>query len=119
MKANLALYQEDLVSQNPDTFTIYIPYTVCVYSVCVYIYNEDLLFGSLSCWTVKFFFIFTCLTVDCRFCAKIDLELYMIPSILTRAPAEEKQDTATTMLHKASGLVLARNICFRIVPRNF
>lgn len=52
-------------------------------------------FSLLSCWKVKFLFIFSFLTEAWRFCAKIDcyLELFIIPSTLTKAlvPAEEKQ----------------------------
>ncbi len=55
----------------------------------------DVCFGSLSCWKVNFLFIFSFLTDAWRFCAKIAwyLELFIIPSTLTKAPvpAEEKQ----------------------------
>ncbi|XP_055080662.1 uncharacterized protein LOC129456165 [Periophthalmus magnuspinnatus] len=52
----------------------------------------DVCFGSLSCRKMKFLFIFSFLTEGRRFCANTDwyLELFIIPSTLTKVPVQEK-----------------------------
>ncbi len=55
----------------------------------------DVCFGLLSCWKMKFLFIFSFLAEAWRFCTSIDwyMELFIIPSTLTKSPgpAEEEQ----------------------------
>ncbi len=66
----------------------------------------DVCFGLLSCWKIKFLFIFSFLAEAWRFCANIDwyLELFIIPSTLTKAPvpAEKNSPKAWCCHHHAS-----------------
>ncbi len=60
----------------------------------------DVCFGLLLCWKMKFLFIFSFLAEAWRFCANIDryLELFIIPSTLTKAPVPAKEKQPQSMM---------------------
>ncbi len=58
----------------------------------------DVCYRLLSCWKMKFLFSF--LAEAWRFCANIDwyMELFIIPSTLTKAPVPEEKQPQSVML---------------------